>query len=181
MCNHINIAPWTQQVLEAARATHRNIDCITSDASVVPKEIHAADIWDGPKGHLERQGAIVFTDDAWKEGVDAHGETLGPVGVVIVEEVPTLLTDAHGVELVQLLGSLEVAHAEATSEGRLRPPTVSSDCNCLLERGRLERSRFGTRSLDNRHYGYAFRLYRRLRWVWRDWLHQWVRSHPERR
>ena len=147
---------------------------------MVPKEIHAADIWDGPQEHLVKQGAIVLTDNVWKEGKAAHEEDIGPVGVVIVEDVPTQIKDAHGAELVQLLGSLEIAHAEATQEGRTRPPSISSDCNSLIERGRLEKSRFGTRSLDNRHYGYAFRLYRRLRWVWRDWLLQWVRSHPER-
>ena len=174
------IAEWTRQVLAAARVTNRNIDCLTSDASVVPKEIHSADIWDGPQEHLVKQGAIVLTDNAWKEGKAAHGEELGPVGVVIVEGVPTQIKDAHGAELVQLIGSLEIAHAEATLEERSRPPTISSDCKSLLERGRLEKSRFGTRSLDNRHYGFAFRLYRRLRWVWRDWLLQWVRSHPER-
>ena len=175
------IAPWTQHVLDAARAVGRSIDCLTSDASVAQKPIHTSAIWDGPTANLERQGAIVLTDAAWKAGAEPQAEALGPVGVIIVDDSPDWLTDSHGTELVKLIGSLELAHAVATSESRVRPPIVETDCKSLLLRGQSEKSRFGTRSLDNRHYGFAFRLYRRLRWVWREWLHQWVQSHPERR
>ena len=175
------VAPWTLDIIAAADATGRSIDCLTSDASVAPQEIHSADIWDGPHANLRKQGAIVITDTAWREGNSEGNEELGPVGVIIIEDLPEHCRDSYSNELVMLSGSLQVAHAEATLKKRTKPPVVETDCKSIHDKGEKERSRYGTRSLDNRQHGFAFRHYRRLRWVWRDWLHQWIRSHPERR
>ena len=126
-----------------------------------------------------KQGAIILTDSDWREG-KAGG--CGPAAAIVVENIPANLAgDANGVELVTLMGSLQVTQGIASNCRERRAPQVETDCKSLIRKGEKQYFRFGTRSLDNRKHGYAYRAYRRMRWKYKAWIPDWVRSHPERR
>ena len=171
------VAPWTRTILDAAAAFGRSIDCLTSDGSVELDQIAPTDIWAGPQAFLARRGAIVITDQEWLQG---KADGLGPVGVILVEDFPDELEGmSNGVELLCFLCSLQLAWAAYADAHTI--PIVETDCNSIIRRGSKEQSRFGTRSLDNRRHGYAYRFIRRVKRLLPGGIQRWLRSHPERR
>ena len=98
----------------------------------------------------------------------------------MIEDFPEELEGmSNGVKLLCFLCSLQLTCAVYATFRTV--PIAETDCNSIIKRGSKEQSRFGTRSLDNRRHGYAYRFIRRIKRLLPGGIQRWLRSHPERR